>query len=109
MAGRDAARKWVWFPLKAVARFIARSGKRIAVTVAGFALMLIGLFLSLPGIPGPGILVMVGGLAVLATEYVWAERMLNMVKTKAEQAKRKAIEKRDQRRERKAAKRAAKG
>jgi len=52
---------------------------------------------------------MIGGLAVLATEYVWAERMLNVIKAKAEQAKQKAIEKRDQRRERKAAKRAAKG
>ncbi|HLB62494.1 MAG TPA: PGPGW domain-containing protein [Actinomycetota bacterium] len=109
MAGKDTGRKWVRFPLRAVARFIARSGKRIAVTLAGFALILVGLFLSLPGIPGPGVLVMIGGLAVLATEYVWAERMLNVIKAKAEQAKQKAIEKRDQRRERKAAKRAAKG
>ncbi len=76
---------WAWFPVRAVAGFIARSGKRIAVTVVGFALMAAGLvFLVLPG---PGLLLMIAGLAVLATEYVWAQRALNLAKQKARQAK----------------------
>jgi uncharacterized protein (TIGR02611 family) len=104
---KDTARKRVRFPLKAVARFIARSGKRIGVTLAGFALIIAGGIMLIT--PGPGWLVIFLGLAVLATEYVWAERMLNAARAKAEQAKKKVIEKRDQRRERKAAKRAAKG
>ena len=37
----EAARRWhehpAFVPVKAVARFIQRSGKRIAVTIAGFA------------------------------------------------------------------------
>ena len=31
-------------------------------------------------LPGPGILVIIAGLAILATEYVWAERLLRMAK-----------------------------
>jgi hypothetical protein len=42
-------------------------------------------------LPGPGILVILAGLAVLATEYVWAQRMLNFTKQKAEQAKNKVL------------------
>ena len=37
--------------------------------------------------PGPGILVIIAGLAILATEYVWAQRLLSKAKEKAEQAK----------------------
>jgi hypothetical protein len=37
--------------------------------------------------PGPGILLIIAGLAVLATEYVWAERLLNLAKQKAAQAR----------------------
>jgi Putative transmembrane protein (PGPGW) len=36
--------------------------------------------------PGPGILLIIAGLAVLATEYVWAERLLNLAKHTAGQA-----------------------
>ena len=46
----------------------------------GFTILLIGLVLSVPGIPGPGILIIIGGLAVLATEYVWAKRYLKKIK-----------------------------
>jgi len=77
--------RWVWFPFGVVLRFIARSGKRIAVTVTGFVLLLAGIVMMVT--PGPGILLIIAGLAVLATEYVWAERMLNLAKQKAVQAK----------------------
>jgi uncharacterized protein (TIGR02611 family) len=79
--------RWVWFPFGMVVRFIARSGKRIAVTVIGFVLLLVGVVMMVT--PGPGILLIIAGLAVLATEYVWAERMLNLAKQKAQQAKNK--------------------
>jgi uncharacterized protein (TIGR02611 family) len=77
--------RWVWFPFGVVLRFIARSGKRIAVTVIGFVLLLAGIVMIVT--PGPGILLILAGLAVLATEYVWAERLLNLAKQKAAQAK----------------------
>jgi uncharacterized protein (TIGR02611 family) len=76
---------WVWFPFGAVRRFIARSGKRVAVTIVGFVLLLAGIVMIVT--PGPGILLIIAGLAVLATEYVWAERLLNLTKRKAVQAK----------------------
>lgn len=69
---------------RAVIRFIGRSGKRIAVTVVGFALLVGGIVMMVT--PGPGILGIIAGLAVLATEYAWAERMLDTVKEKARQA-----------------------
>jgi uncharacterized protein (TIGR02611 family) len=83
---------WVWFPFREAIRFIGRSGKRVAVTIVGFALVLAGLLMLV--LPGPGLLVIIAGLAVLATEYVWAERMLNLARRKAAQAKDKVLRKR---------------
>jgi hypothetical protein len=68
---------------RSVLRFIARSGKRLAVTVVGFVLILAGLALAAPGIPGPGFLVIIAGLAVLGTEYAWARRTLDRARERA--------------------------
>jgi uncharacterized protein (TIGR02611 family) len=81
--------RWVWFPFGVTARFIMKNGKRLAVSVAGFALVAVGLVLMV--LPGPGVLFIIAGLAVLATEYVWAQRALNFAKAKAEQAKNKVL------------------
>ncbi|MDP9299942.1 MAG: PGPGW domain-containing protein [Actinomycetota bacterium] len=93
----EAARRWhdhpAFVPLKAVARFIRRSGKRIAVTIAGFAVLLAGIALLV--LPGPGWLLIFIGLTILATEYVWAQRLLNVAKRKAEQAKDVVLRKKD--------------
>ena len=56
--------------------------KRFAVTIAGSALLVLGLAMMV--LPGPGILVIVAGLAILATEYVWAQRLLKRARTEAE-------------------------
>jgi uncharacterized protein (TIGR02611 family) len=85
----SAERRWhdhpAVAPFKAVALFIKRSGKRIAVTIVGFAVLLAGVAMLV--LPGPGIVVIIAGLAILATEYVWAERMLAEAKRRAMQAK----------------------
>jgi len=85
----EAERRWhehpAFVPIKAVGLFIKRSGKRIAVTVVGFAVLLAGVAMLV--LPGPGIVVIIAGLAILATEYVWAERMLAEAKRRATQAK----------------------
>jgi uncharacterized protein (TIGR02611 family) len=85
----ETERRWhdhpAFAPIKAVAMFIRRSGKRIAVTVAGFAVVLVGIAMLV--LPGPGIVVILAGLAILATEYAWAERMLAEAKRRAIQAK----------------------
>lgn len=51
---------------------------RIGVGVVGF-LILIGGAAAIP-LPGPGWLVVIGGLFVLATEFTWAERLLQFTK-----------------------------
>jgi uncharacterized protein (TIGR02611 family) len=65
-------------------RFIWRSGKRAAVFVVGVALLAVGLVMFVT--PGPGILLVVAGLAVLATEFAWAEHLLDTAKSQASKA-----------------------
>ena len=63
--------------------------KRFAVTILGFGLLLLGGAMMV--LPGPGILVIVAGLAVLATEYVWAQRLLKTAKSQAEKVQEAAV------------------
>src|SRR5215207_7954472 len=63
--------------------------KRSAVTILGIALLAAGLAMMV--LPGPGILVIVAGLAVLATEYVWARSLLDKAKTRAEKTQEAAV------------------
>lgn len=66
-------------------RFVLRSSKRIAVLLVGVALLGAGIVMLV--VPGPGLLVIIAGLAVLATEFVWAEVMLDHAKGMATKAK----------------------
>jgi uncharacterized protein (TIGR02611 family) len=77
-----------WHSPREVLAFTLRSTKRIVVLVIGLALVVGGLAMLV--LPGPGILVVIAGLAVLATEFVWAERMLDVAKHHASKAKEKA-------------------
>ncbi|MGH2636935.1 MAG: PGPGW domain-containing protein, partial [Actinomycetota bacterium] len=79
----------VWYPFGVTLRFIWRNGRRIAVSIAGFGLVAIGLVLLV--IPGPGLLLILAGLAVLASEYVWAQRALNYTRRKAAAARDRAL------------------
>lgn len=63
--------------------------KKSAVTILGIALLAVGLAMMV--LPGPGILVIVAGLAVLATEYVWARSLLDKARTQAEKAQEAAV------------------
>jgi uncharacterized protein (TIGR02611 family) len=67
--------------LRTLVTWIGRSGKRIAVTIIGFTLVAAGLVLLV--FPGPGILVILAGLAVLASEYAWARWALDETKKRA--------------------------
>jgi uncharacterized protein (TIGR02611 family) len=64
--------------------FLARYGKRIIVIVAGSALLLAGVTMLV--LPGPGFLVIAAGLAILASEFDWAERWMHRVRRRAEAA-----------------------
>ena len=96
------ARRWydhpTIVPFKVVAGFIARNSKRVAVTIAGFAVLLAGIAMLV--LPGPGIVVIIAGLAILGTEYVWAQRLLRIAKEKASQAKDAILRKKEEETER---------
>ena len=49
---------------------------RAAVVAFGFLVILVGIVLSGPGVPGPGFLVILIGLGFLALEFDRAERLL---------------------------------
>jgi uncharacterized protein (TIGR02611 family) len=53
---------------------------RALVALVGFAIIVAGIVL-IP-LPGPGWLIVFAGLAVLATEFVWAERLLHFARDK---------------------------
>lgn len=56
-------------------RHLARSRFiRVPFVLVGFTIVLIGLALLV--LPGPGLLVMAVGFAMLALEFAWAERVL---------------------------------
>ncbi len=69
---------------KEVFRFIGRNSKRIAVTVAGVAVVVAGLVLLV--FPGPGIVVVVLGLAILGTEFAWAAAAVEKTRKAADAA-----------------------
>ncbi len=50
--------------------------RRIGVVLTGVLLVLAGVVMSGPGIPGPGVLVILLGLSFLALEFDRAERLL---------------------------------
>ena len=58
---------------------------RLAKAALGTVLLILGVVL-LP-LPGPGSLVIVGGLAVLSSEFDWARRALDEMKTRIASAR----------------------
>lgn len=69
-----------------VFRFIQRHSKRAGVSIVGFSVLVIGVAgLIFPVIPGW--LLIIVGLAILSTEYVWARRALDDAKRRARAAR----------------------
>ena len=52
--------------------------RRIFRIIAGFTLLLVGLVMVFT--PGPGWLVILLGLGLLAAEFVWARRLMDRIK-----------------------------
>jgi uncharacterized protein (TIGR02611 family) len=53
---------------------------RIVVGVVGTAVLILGIF-AIP-YPGPGWLIVFAGLAILGTEFLWAQRVLHWVRAR---------------------------
>jgi uncharacterized protein (TIGR02611 family) len=60
-----------------------RKGLRI---FSGFFLLVAGAIMAIPGVPGPGIAVMILGLIILSDHFEWARRLLDWAKRKAASA-----------------------
>jgi len=58
--------------------------RKILRIALGFLVLVAGLIMAVPGVPGPGIAVMIVGLVILSDHFQWARRMLDWAKQKAE-------------------------
>lgn len=57
-----------------------RQVRRVAIGISGGLVVVIGI-IAIP-YPGPGWLIVFAGLAILATEFAWAQRVLDVAKGK---------------------------
>lgn len=65
---------------------------RVAIVIVGVLIVVAGGVLSAPGVPGPGIAVILIGLGFLALEFDWAERLLERAIIWGDRAKDRAEE-----------------
>lgn len=63
---------------------------RVSVFVVGVSLVTVGLVLLV--LPGPGWAMIAVGLIVLASEYMWAQRLLHPIRSKMAKARARAQE-----------------
>lgn len=70
---------------------VLKQAKRVVIMVIG--LTLVGIGVALLVLPGPGIVVIIAGLAILATEFVWAQSLLDRAKEHYNKAKNKVANK----------------
>jgi uncharacterized protein (TIGR02611 family) len=59
--------------------------RRLSRIVGGFTLLLIGIVMLVT--PGPGWLVILLGLGLLAAEFVWAKRLMDRIKRESERVR----------------------
>ncbi len=61
--------------------FMKRNAKRFAIEGLGWLLVVVGIAALV--LPGPGLLAIFAGMALLATQYEWAERRLDPIRKAA--------------------------
>ena len=78
-----------WYELGRSQNVVVRQGYRMAVLVVGGTVVAAGIAMFV--LPGPGLLVLIAGLAILGTEFLWARRLLRRARSYAATAKQKAM------------------
>lgn len=63
---------------------VVHHARRVAIFVAGVAVTAAGMAMLV--LPGPGLLVIVAGLSILAIEFAWAARLRDKAKDRAKSA-----------------------
>ncbi len=56
--------------------------RRLVIIIIGFTVILLGVVMLVT--PGPGLVAIVTGLSILATELIWARSLLNRLKHHAQ-------------------------
>ncbi len=64
--------------------WLIHHAKRVLRITAGAVLLIVGLILMLPGVPGPGFPLVLLGLGILAVDFVWAHRLKTHLKNRAD-------------------------
>ncbi|MGW0533809.1 TIGR02611 family protein [Streptomyces sp. NPDC003032] len=72
------------------ARRVLHLSWQVGVFIVGLAVVVAGIIM-LP-LPGPGWLVIFGGMAIWATEFVWAQLVLRWTKRKVTEAAQRALD-----------------
>lgn len=67
------------FRAKTLADGTRRAARRVAVGVVGSTVLVIGVVMIVT--PGPAILVIPAGLAILGTEFAWARRRVDRIRS----------------------------
>jgi len=62
--------------------------KKFFIALMGGTVVFVGVVMIV--LPGPGLLVIAGGLAILATEFIWAKRAMRNAKGAVAKARRKS-------------------
>ena len=70
---------------------IKRHTRKIFITIAGWAVLIVGVIMLVT--PGPGWVFIILGLGILATEYAWAHRLVEKAKEHYENIKAKTLKK----------------
>lgn len=72
---------------------LKKSGRKVIVALIGFPVVIAGVIMLVT--PGPGLLVIAAGLAILALEFAFASRYLNQIKKRVEQLDKKVKRKKN--------------
>jgi uncharacterized protein (TIGR02611 family) len=67
--------------------------KRLLVAVIGFTILVIGIAMIV--LPGPAVVVIPLALGILATEFVWAARLLHRVRERIEEYRKSKTSKKE--------------
>lgn len=60
---------------------LLRDARKVVIAVVGSTILAVGVVLIV--LPGPAVIVIPAGLAILATEFAWARRLLRRLKKDA--------------------------
>jgi uncharacterized protein (TIGR02611 family) len=88
---RDSIRWWRRLPRVAVGhwRRVPRPARQVCVAVLGTGVLVAGVAMVV--LPGPAVLVIPLGFAILATEFPWARKLLDRAKARVLRLRRVAV------------------